>query len=94
MIKMHAMTLYSLVDDYMVSTMMLSGDQHKIDNTQVYNVLKPLIVDGAGWTLIKNFNRTKNGRGALSALKKQAEGNPAKQTRKASIYASLSNARY
>lgn len=93
-LEMHDMGQYTSVDDYMVATMMLSGDHYKIDNARVYNDLKPLIVDGAGWAFIKKFDRVKNGRGALLALKKQAEGNSAKRTRKATAYASLSNARY
>jgi hypothetical protein len=74
--------------------MMLSGNHYKIDNARVYNDLKPLIVDGAGWAFIKKFDRGKIGRGALLALKKQAEGNSVKRTRKASAHTSLSNARY
>jgi hypothetical protein len=92
--EMHDMGLYDSVDDYMMATTMLSGDHYKIDNTRLYNDLKPLVIEGAGWAFIKKFDRSKNGRGALMALKKQAEGNSAKQTRKARAYASLAQARY
>jgi hypothetical protein len=93
-VEMHDMTLYDSVDDYMMATTMLSGDHYKVDNTRLYNDLKPLVVEGAGWAFIKKFDKSKNGRGALMALKKQAEGNSAKRTRKAKAYASLAQARY
>jgi hypothetical protein len=60
-IEMHDMTQYSSVDDYMVVTMMLSGNHYQIDNARIYNDLKPLVVDGAGWAFIKKFDRAKNG---------------------------------
>jgi hypothetical protein len=88
------MALYSSMDDYMVATMVLSGAHYKIDNLHLCNELKPLIIDGPSWAFIKRFDRPKNGRGGQLALKKQAEGNSAKRTRKASAYALLANARY
>jgi hypothetical protein len=44
---------------------------------------------GAGWAFIKKFDRSKNGRGAVLALKKQVECNSAKWTRMAKAYTSL-----
>jgi hypothetical protein len=92
--EMHDMGLYDSVDNYMMATAMLSGDHYKIDNTRLYNNLKPLVIEGAGWAFIKKFDRSKNGRGALMALKRQAEGTSAKRTRKARAYASLAQAWY
>jgi hypothetical protein len=91
---MHDMALYDSVDEYMMATTILSGDHFKIDNTRLYNDLKPLVIEGAGWAFIKKFNRSKNGRGAMLALKRQSEGNSAKRTRKAKAYALLAQARY
>jgi hypothetical protein len=91
---MHDMALYDSVDEYMMATTILSGDHFKIDNTRLYNDLKPLVIEGAGWAFIKKFDRSKNGRGAVLALKRQSEGNSAKRTRKAKAYASLAQARY
>ncbi len=34
------------MDNYVIATMMLSGDHYKINNALIYNNLKPLIVDG------------------------------------------------
>jgi hypothetical protein len=53
-----------------------------------------LIVDGPGWSFIKKFDKTKDGRGAVLALKAQAEGTSAKLTRKQAAYASLSSSAY
>jgi hypothetical protein len=92
--EQYNMTLYDLVDNYLIATTTLSGDHFKIDNTRLYNELKPLVVEGAGWAFIKKFDHSKNGRGAVLALKRQAEGNSAKRTRKAKAYANLAQARY
>ena len=75
--EMHDMGLYESVDDYMMATTILSGEHFKIDNTRLYNDLKPLVIEEAGWAFIKKFDRSKNGRGAILALKRQAKGNPA-----------------
>jgi hypothetical protein len=82
--EQHNMALYDSVDNYLIA----------INNSRLYNKLKPLVVEGAGWAFIKKFDCSKNGRGALLALKKQAEGKSAKQTRKAKAYTNLVQARY
>lgn len=67
---------YNSVDDYLMATTKLEGDHYKIDNAQLYNDIKPLLVDGAGWAFVKRYNRRKDGRGAVMALRKQAKGKP------------------
>jgi hypothetical protein len=52
------------------------------------------VVEGAGWAFIKKFDCSKNGRGAVLALKRQAKGNLAKRTQKAKAYENLAQARY
>jgi hypothetical protein len=52
-VDMHDISQYNSMDDYMVATVMPSGDHYKIDSARIYNDLKPLIVDGAGWAFIK-----------------------------------------
>jgi hypothetical protein len=60
----------------------------------LYDEFKPLVVDGPGWGFVKKFDRMKNGRGTVLALKSQAEGLSAMITRKSKAYASLLTAIY
>ena len=60
----------------------------------MFSLLKPLFVNGAAWPFAKAFNRAKDGRGAYLAVKRQAEGAAALQTRKAKAYAQIATARY
>ena len=52
------------------------------------------MVDGPGWSFIKKFDKLKDGREAVLALKAQAEGTSAKLTRKQAAYASLASSAY
>ena len=72
----------------------LSGPHYKADNTRVFEVLKTLTIDGPGWTFIRLFNRTHDGRAAVMALRLQAEGDAATLTRKESAYNAISLTRY
>ena len=85
---------YDNDEDRLVATTVLAGPHFTIDNTTLYEELKPLVINGAGWSFIKQFDRTKNGRGAFLALKNQAEGQSAKLTRKTEAYATLKAASY
>mgnify|MGYP001328444443 FL=1 len=85
---------YDNDEDHLVATTVLTGPHFTIDNTTLYEELKPLVINGAGWSFIKQFDRTKNGREAFLALKNQAEGQSAKLTRKTEAYATLKAATY
>jgi hypothetical protein len=85
---------YDSIDEEMIATMKFSGTHWKTDNKRLYDLLKPLIVDGGAWPFIQTYNQSKNGRKAFMALKKQAEGQAATTTRKAKAYASIATARY
>ena len=85
---------YDNDEDRLLATTVLTGPHYTIDNTNLYEELKPLVINGAGWSFIKQFDRTKNGRAAFLALKTQAEGQSAKLTRKTEAYATLKAANY
>jgi hypothetical protein len=70
------------------------GPHYLLDNMTLYDEFKPLVVDGPGWSFIKKFDKAKDGRKAVLALKKQAEGLSAMQTWKAAVYASLNASVY
>jgi hypothetical protein len=86
--------IYAGLDDDLVRTTKLEGEEYRRDNQRVFGLLKPLIVNGAAWPFAKAFNRAKDGRGAYLAVKRQAEGAAAMQTRKAKAYAQIATARF
>ena len=65
---------YGSVQEQLIATMALSGPHFELDNRTLYDELKPLVVDGPGWSFIKKFDKKKQGRKAVLALRMQAEG--------------------
>jgi hypothetical protein len=86
---------YDSTQERLIATTALSGAHCKqLNNLTLYNEFKPLVVDGPGWSFVKKFDRAKNGRGAVLALKMQTEGTSAKLTRKQTAYASIASSAY
>jgi len=91
--EMH-LVAYADHDDMLVNTITLMGPCSEFDNQRVYEEFKALVLKGPGWSFIKSYDRTKNGRAAVLALHCQCEGTSAIQSRKASAYAKISAAHY
>jgi hypothetical protein len=72
---------YDLVNEDLINTTALTGATFNNDNRSVYDLLKPLIVEGPGWSFIQTFGCTHDGRAAFLSLKRQAEGCSAVATR-------------
>jgi hypothetical protein len=85
---------YGTVEDRLIATTVLQGAHFDLDNRTLYDELKPLVVEGPGWAFVRRFDKQKDGRGAVLALRGQAEGPAAELTRKAKAYASISSAVY
>ena len=85
---------YGSVQERLIATTALSGTHFVLDNRTLYDEFKPLVVDGPGWSFVKKFDKSKDGRGAVLALKTQAEGTSAKLTRKQAAYASIASSAY
>jgi hypothetical protein len=85
---------YATTEERLIATTVHAGTHYALDNKTLYDELKPLVVDGSGWSFIRKYDKTKDGHSAILALKAQAEGLSAKLTRKAKAYASLANATY
>lgn len=85
---------YDSTKERLIATTALSGSHYELDYRTLYDEFKPLVVDGPGWSFVKKFDRAKNGRGAVLALKTQAEGTSAKLTRKQTAYASIASSAY
>jgi hypothetical protein len=76
----------------LIATIIHHGRHYDLDNSTLYEELKTLVVDGPGWAFVRQFDRTKNGRADVLALKGQAEGISSRIMRKATAYVSISNA--
>ena len=85
---------YATTQERLIATTALRGAHFELDNRTLYDQFKPLVVDGPGWSFIKRFDKKKDGRGAVLALKTQAEGTSAKLTRKQAAYASIASSAY
>jgi hypothetical protein len=85
---------YETMDDRLIATTVHSGPHFAIDNKTLYDELKPLVMDGPGWSFIKQFDKAKDGRKAFLALKSQAEGQAAKLNRKTKAYAQIEQSVY
>ena len=72
----------------------LSGQHYDIDNESVWEIIKSLVIDGFGWSFVKRYDRTMDGRSAILALRRQCEGKTSIKTRKNKAYASIASSRY
>lgn len=80
--------------EYLIEATVLEGRHYELDNPRFYRELKSFVVNGEGWSYIKKFERSQDGRSAYLALKTQCEGTASKITRKNKAYASIANATY
>jgi hypothetical protein len=85
---------YKNVDEELSATTLFKGVHYNIDNTRLFNELKPLVCEGIGWSVGKRFQKDYNGRGAFLAIQEQAEGKAAVATTKTKAYAAIRDARY
>jgi hypothetical protein len=85
---------YGSVQEWLIATTAHSGTHYELDNRTLYDTFKPLVVDGPGWSFIKKFDKHKEGRRAVFAVKTQAEGTSAKITRKNQAYALITSSAY
>jgi hypothetical protein len=79
---------------YLIEATILEGRHFELDNPRFYRELKSFTVNGEGWSYIKKYERSQDGRMAYLALKTQCEGTASKITRKNKAYASIANAVY
>ena len=80
--------------EYLIEATIFRGRHFELDNPRFYRELKSFVVNGEGWSYIKKFERSQDGRKAYLALKRQCEGTASKITRKNKAYASIANATY
>ncbi|KAI2499408.1 hypothetical protein MHU86_15120 [Fragilaria crotonensis] len=68
--------------EYLIEATVLEGRHYELDNPRFYRELKTFVVNGEGWSYIKKFERSQDGRKAYLALKTQCEGTASKITRR------------
>jgi hypothetical protein len=90
---LHA-AVYEDHDARLVAMTTLRGPWYELDNHRVYDEFKALVLKAPGWSFIKAFDGTKNGRNAILTLCHQSEGTSAVQSHKASAYAKIASAHY
>ncbi|KAI2504202.1 hypothetical protein MHU86_10225 [Fragilaria crotonensis] len=73
--------------EYLIEATVFEGRHYELDNPRFYRELKTFVVNGEGWSYIKKFERSQDGRKAYLALKTQCEGTASKITRKNKAYA-------
>lgn len=85
---------FASLDQVLINTVVLEGTAYQHDNKVLFDMLKDLTLQGNAWEFIAGFNRSKDGRAAWLALKAQAEGPQASETRKQKAYADIAKAHY
>jgi hypothetical protein len=85
---------YASTVNRLVAMTVLKGAHFDLDNHTLFDELKALVVDGPGWAFVRKFDKAKDGRKAVLALKAQAEGLSSTLTHKTKAYASIASAVY
>ena len=85
---------YVNTDEELMALVRLTGEDYNTDNHHLWNLLCPLLKDGPAWVWVKHYERTKNARAAIAAIKLQAEGQAAIQARKARAYQTIRTATF
>jgi hypothetical protein len=80
--------------EFLIEATVLEGHHYELDNPRFYRELKTFVVNSEGWSYIKKYERTQDGRKAYLALMAQCEGTASKITRKNKAYASIVNVTY
>jgi hypothetical protein len=86
--------VYSTVDAQICAVALHQGRAYQKDLARLFEILKPLIVDGGVWCFIQPFSKRGmlDGRAAFLALKTQAEGPSAIASRKNRSYGQIRDA--
>ena len=87
-------TAYDSIDEELVTTVILAGDNYEHDNHLLFDHLCGWLREGPAWPFMQLHARTMNGRAAFFAVKAQAEGQAALTSRRARAYSSIQTARF
>ncbi len=77
-----------------MAIVLLSGENYVVDNASLWEIIKTLVIDRFGWSFIKRFDRSMDGRAAILALHRQCEGKTSVKTHKNKAYTSITSSNY
>jgi len=90
----HRAAAYSTADARLMSIVRLEGKDYQKDNSLVWQLLRPLVLETAAWNYVKQYDVTQDGRSAFLALQTRGEGEAAVDARRAAAEDIIQTARY
>jgi hypothetical protein len=87
-------TVFATTHERLVLSTPHSGEAYDEDNGTVWALMKQLMMDGPGYAYISQFDKMRNARGAIRALREHYEGASAMSRTKADAYTTIKNATY
>jgi len=85
---------YDTTDEEFMALFGLTGSHFAVDNAKVFNELMQYVIGRPGESIVKPFRRKNDGRGAVLALLKYANGDDAQERRAAHAYSVIESTVY
>jgi len=85
---------YSTTDLRLMTLVQLDGREFKKDNTLVWQLLRPLVLETPAWNYVKQYDSTQDGRMAFLTLQTRGEGEAAADARRAAAEDVILKAKY
>ena len=86
--------LYTTSDEALIACVSLRGTYYNEDNAKVWDIIQSCASEGNAFPFIKKFQTKKDGRSAILALRGQAEGAAANETRLSVAYNIMNTTTY
>jgi hypothetical protein len=90
----HRAAEYSTADERLMAIVRLQGRDFKKDNSLVWQLLRPLVLETAAWNYVKQYDISQDGRSAFLALQTRGEGEAAVDARRAAAEEIIQKAQY
>ena len=90
----HRAAVYSTADERLMSIVRLEGRDYQKDNSLLWQLLRPLVLETAAWNFVKTYDTTQDGRSAFLALQTRGEGEAAVDARRAAAEEVIQTAKY
>lgn len=90
----HRAAEYSTADERLMAIVRLHGRDFKKDNSLVWQLLRPLVLETAAWNYVKQYDISQDGRSAFLALQMRGEGEAAVDARRAAAEEIIQKAQY
>jgi hypothetical protein len=85
---------YTTTDLRLMNLVRLDGREAKKDNTLVWQLLRPLVLDTPAWNYVKQHDTTQNGRMAFLTLQTRGEGEAALDARRTAAEETIQKAKF